>query len=294
MTSARRKLHTDRPDFTAALRTAAWRHHLADEDFSSRDLQELIQQARRDLGLAPLQGGAASDQLQRRTKGTVLYGQSDHPLHYEPRNNRLVPTVTVRNNWRFLNTPSHAEVRLVAREGHLQAGDVLTFTTRSSHLSSLTVLFGPIGDVRQRADQDHRDRRGLYLLRRHGKNYVGQTKEFGTRGRSHGTTGADLALFAFPNEAQRVSSDALNVAESLTITGFAEIFKIENPTLGHDALPQPHELREGAALALVFMAAVIRWAYEYPELAQDFMHWRTDISGLRDAYLSLGAYEGQP
>lgn len=294
MPAPRRKLYTDRPDFTAALRTAAWRHQLISEDFAPKDLLQLVQQARRDLGLAPLQGGAPSDQLQRRTKGTVLYDQHDYSLHYEARGSRLIPTKKVVDSWRFLNTPSHAEIRLVAREGHLAAGTPLTFTTRGSHLPSLTVLFGPLEEVRQQVELHHKDRRGLYLLRRDGQNYVGQTKEFATRGRSHGAIGADFVLFAFPKEDQLVSSDSLNVAESLVIPGLGEILKLQNANLGHDAPPQPHELRDGAALALAFMAAVTRWAYEHPDLAQDFLYWRTDVQGLRNAYLSLEAYGGQP
>ena len=84
-----------------------------------------------------------------------------------------------------------------------------------------------------------------------------------------------------------MNSDSLNVAESLTIVSLAELLTLENITLGHDGRPQPHELRDGATLALAFVAAVIRWAYDNKPLAAEFLHWRTDIRGLATAYLSL-------
>ena len=254
----------------------------------------LIQHARCDLGLPPLLGGAVSDQLQRRTRGTVLYERNDRATHYEPRGTRLIPEITLGNNWRFLNAPSHAEIRLVAREGHLAADPTPTFTTRGSHLPSLTVLSGPMADVQRQVEAYYRIKRGLYVLRKNGKNYVGQTKEFGTRGRIHGATGADFVLFAFPDEQQMVCSDALSVAESFVIISLGEILKLQNGNLGHDALPQTHELREGAALALAFMAALTRWAHEHQGSGDDFLCWRTDVQGLQAAYLSLNAYTAQP
>ncbi|MFC3863191.1 hypothetical protein ACFOPQ_20725 [Deinococcus antarcticus] len=135
----RKKLHTDRPDFTAALRTAAWQAQLTGKDFTPAEIQTLVQRERNALGLKSLQGGAPSDQLQRRTKGTALYQKHDRPAHYEIVGGRLRPTPKVNDNWRFLSTPSHAEIRLVAREGHLQCDGLSTFTTRGSHLPSLTL-----------------------------------------------------------------------------------------------------------------------------------------------------------
>ena len=290
-TVVRQKLHSDRPDYTAALRNAAWMHKQSDRTYQSREIQAEVQQARRSMGLPPLQGGAGSDYLQRRTQGTSLFEQDDKPLHYERQNGRLVPTSKVLNDWRFLHAADHAEIRLVARQAHLRiiSAGVACFVPRGSYLPKLTLLSGPLSEVRAlvKSNSKFADRRGLYLLRRNGQNYAGQTREFDTRGRSHGATGADQVLFAFPDEVLRVNSDSLNVAESLTIVSLAELLTLENMTLGHDGRPETHELRDGATLALTFVAAVIRWAHDNKPLAAEFLHWRTDIRGLAAAYLSL-------
>lgn len=285
----RRKLHTDRPDLTAALRAAAWTHALTHQPFAPRDIHALVQQARVNMGLPPLQGGAVSDQVQRRTSGTSLFGQDDRPVHYEGGNGQLVPTARVLADWRFLSAADHAEIRLTARQGHLgQASPgVFRFSTRGSHLPTLTLLSGPLAEVRALVEGQYADRRGLYLLRRGSQNYAGQTREFATRGRSHGATGADHVLFAFPDEAQRVGLDSLNVAESLAIVSLAELLTLENATRGHDAPPQPQELREGAGLALAFVAGVIRWAHDHPTEVGAFLHWRRDVRDLARAYLTL-------
>ena len=289
----RRRLHTDRPDLTAALRQAAWTYSLTRQPFAPRAVHALVQQAREGMGLPPLQGGAVSDQVQRRTTGTALFAQDDRPVHYEGGAGGLVPPPTVRSDWRFLNAPDHAELRLTARQGQLAqpSPGTFRFSTRGSHLPTLKLLSGPLAEVRALVDVQYADRRGLYLLRRNGQNYVGQTREFGTRGRSHGASGADHVLFAFPHEPQRVGLDTLNVAESLAIVSLAELLTLENATRGHDAPPQPHELREGAGFALAFVAAVIRWAHDQPGEAGAFLAWRTDVRDLARAYLSLQPHD---
>ena len=83
----------------------------------------------------------------------------------------------------------------MALQAHLTAvtGGSATFVPRGSYLPTLTLLSGPLSEVRAlvKAQPGYIDRRGLYLLRRNGQNYAGQTREFDTRGRSHGATGAD-------------------------------------------------------------------------------------------------------
>lgn len=287
----RQKLHVDRPDLTAALRTAAWTHAQSGRTYQAKEVHAEVQLARKGMGLSPLLGGAVSDLVQRRTQGTNLFDQYTEPLHYERRDGQYVPSVKARADWRFLNAADHAEIRLVARQGHLTAttNGMACFTPRSSALPNLTLLSGPLDEVRAlvKGTKQYSDRRGLYLLRRNGKNYAGQTREFDTRGRSHGATGADHVLFAFPDEEMRVSSDSLNVAESLAIVSLAELLTLENVTLGHDGHPQAHELRDGATLALTFVATIIRWANEHSALAAEVLHWRKDVKGLEAAYLNL-------
>lgn len=54
------------------------------------------------MGLPPLQGGAISDQVQRRTRGTALFAQHEKPVHAEGGNGQLVPAAAVLADWRFL------------------------------------------------------------------------------------------------------------------------------------------------------------------------------------------------
>lgn len=293
--TARRKLHTDRPDLTAALRAAAWTYALTRQPFAPRDIHAQVQRARRNIGLPPLQGGAVSDQVQRRTRGTRLFEGDDRPVHYEGGNGQLVPTTRVLTDWRFLAAADHAELRLTARQGHLEevSPGVFRFSTRGAHLPTLTVVSGTLNEVRALVETGGADRRGLYLLRRNGRNYLGQTREFATRGRSHGATGTDHVLFAFPDEAAPVGLDSLNVAESLAIVSLAEVLTLENATRGHDGPPPPRDLREGASLALTCMAAVLRWAHDHPAEGNAFLSWRTDVRDLARAYLSLEPHVAQ-
>lgn len=290
--TATRKHHQDRPDFTAALRGAVWLYRLTGQPFASKDIQEEVQRARQGMGLAPHRGGAISTYLQRRTKGTALQKKANQPVHYKAVKRKLIPAEAVQNNWRFLNAPDHAQIRLTADQGHLQEMAHLhfRFVTRGSHLPSLTVLIGPIVEVRKIVKQAFEDRNGLYLLHRNGRNYVGQTKEFHTRGGSHQATGAEQVLFAFPDEPVPVSSDALYVAESLVICALSELLEMEKCKLGGDAMPQPLNLREGGAFALTFVAALAKWAQTHPVERSTFLVWRSDVRGLEAAYLSLKPY----
>ncbi|MFC4456565.1 hypothetical protein [Deinococcus sonorensis] len=287
-----RKHHQDRPDFTAALRTAAWTYRLTETPFAPKDIQAEVQRARQGMGLAPYRGGAVSDYLQRRTRGTKLQAQDNQPVHYESVDRRLVPTARVLQNWRFLSAADHAEIRLTADQGHFNETAVgqYRFVTRGSHLPSLTVLIGTVTEVCATVEAGFKDRRGLYLLKRNGRNYAGQTREFHTRGRSHGATGAERVIFAFPDETLPVNSDELNVAESLAIVSLTELLDLENVTLGGDARPQPKELREGSLFALTFVAAIAKWAQLHRDAGRQLLVWRTDVRGLEDAYLTLQPY----
>ncbi|ULH17684.1 hypothetical protein MF271_19930 (plasmid) [Deinococcus sp. KNUC1210] len=291
-TSHPRNHHQDRPDFTAALRRAVWLYDLTERPFAPKDIQAEVQRARQGMGLAPYRGGAVSDYLQRRTRGTELQKRSPQPVHYESVNRKLIPVQAVRQNWRFLGAPDHAQIRLTADQGHLQpvAAGQFHFASRGSHLPSLTVLVGPIAEVRRLVAETYQDRNGLYLLHRNEQNYVGQTKEFHVRGRSHSSTGAEQALFAFPDERVPVSSDVLNVAESLAIVSLSELLELENTKLGGDTRPQPLNLREGSGFALTFVAALAKWAQAHPVERAAFLTWRSDVRGLEKAYLTLRPY----
>lgn len=296
MTSTRpAKHHTDRPDFTAALRSAAWTYRHHEQPFAPRDIQAAVQQARRDMGLPPYRGGAVSDYLQRRTRGTALQKKDNQPVHYQSVDRRLRPDDAVMRNWRFLEAADHAVIRLTAFQGVLRKvkDGQYTFSTRGSHLPSLTVLVGEIAEVRKQVESDpvFKARRGLYLLRRNGRNYAGQTREFATRGRSHTATGAEFVIFAFPDEQEMVNGDVLNVAESLTIASLSELLDLENGNLGSDERPRPQDLREASAFATAFLAAVFRWAQQEQPAGSPFLVWRSDVRGLAEAYLTLQPYQ---
>lgn len=296
MTSTRpAKHHTDRPDFTAALRSAAWTYRHHEQPFAPRDIQAAVQQARRDMGLPPYRGGAVSDYLQRRTRGTALQKKDNQPVHYQSVDRRLRPDDAVMRNWRFLEAADHAVIRLTAFQGVLRKvkDGQYTFSTRGSHLPSLTVLVGEIAEVRKQVESDpvFKARRGLYLLRRNGRNYAGQTREFATRGRSHTATGAEFVIFAFPDEQEMVTGDVLNVAESLTIASLSELLDLENGNLGSDERPRPQDLREASAFATAFLAAVFRWAQQEQPAGSPFLVWRSDVRGLAEAYLTLQPYQ---
>ena len=293
-----RKHHQDRPDFTAALRRAVWLYDFTGRPFAAKDIQEEVQRARQGMGLAPYRGGAVSDYLQRRTRGTELQRQDRQPVHYEFVDRKRIPVEAVRQNWRFLCAPDHAQIRLTADQGHLQPGShtpcQFHFASRGSHLPSLTVLVGPIAEVRRLVEEKYQHRAGLYLLHRNGQNYLGQTKEFHVRGRSHSTTGAEQAFFAFPDEKVPVSSDVLNVAESLVIVSLSELLELENTKLGGDTTPQPLNLREGSGFALTFVAALAKWAHLHEVDRRTFLVWRSDVRGLEEAYLTLTPYIAPP
>ncbi|MDV6374110.1 hypothetical protein [Deinococcus arenicola] len=287
-----KKHHQDRPDFAAALRSVAWTYQHTGTPFAPKDIQAVVQRTRQDMGLPPYMGGAVSDYLQRRTKGTKLQQQDNQPIHYVADARKLIPAPSVMENWRFLGASDHALIRLTAFQGVLQEmqSGQFSFSTRSSHLPSLTVLVGPIAEVRQAVAQNFKGRSGLYLLKRNDKNYVGQTHEFEVRGRRHGSTGAEFVLFAFPEETDRMDSDVLNVAESLTLVSLSELLNLENEKLGGDRPPKALHLREGSAFAVAFVAAVFRWAHQHPQQWQQFLMWRRDVRGLADAYLTLQPY----
>lgn len=245
------KLHHDRPDFTSALRTLTWRYLLDGEALTAGQIERAVKVAREDLGLPAHEGGAVSTYRQQRTAGLKAHQDAGKPLHYEPDGTRFVPAGAVRANWRFLDAPAHPDIRVTAAQGLLHVReDELRFSTRASHLPSLVLVTGSLDEVRARVKQAYATRRGLYLLRREGKNYVGQTGEFETRGRAHQARGADRVLFAFPDETPDVTRDELDVAESLTIVVTSELFQTRNLNLGSDRRAGPDITRRGSACPL--------------------------------------------
>ncbi|UBV44099.1 hypothetical protein LAJ19_14910 (plasmid) [Deinococcus taeanensis] len=88
-------------------------------------------------------------------------------------------------------------------------------------------------------------------------------------------------------DAQDLSLEALNAAESLAIAAFKELLRLKKGTVGRDRRPLPRELQLGSALALMFQAAVIRLAAD--GLLEGTLVWRAprEVPGLREAYLDL-------
>lgn len=298
-----KKHHDDRPDCAATLRRVIWQHHVKPRVWSLAELVAEMQAVRDGMGLPPLAGGAPSSLIQARMAGAKAR-KKGVPLHYEPETgadgkikSRWAPSSKVKPDWRFISAADHDQIRLIARRGHLgravHADDSgvskFTFSTQGHHLPDLLCIYGPVKAVRKQVGLEGMSTaRGLYLLRKGEDNYVGQTKEFTTRARHHDKSGAEFVFFAVPmGDPLPISSDVLAVAESLALVSLSELFQISNATLGADTEPHKFDLRGGAAFALTFVAAVVRWAAEHPARQGELIRWRDgDVKGLAEGYLN--------
>ncbi|MFC4427133.1 GIY-YIG nuclease family protein [Deinococcus navajonensis] len=292
MTPSNSSIFADRPDLTAALRHMAWAYSLEQREFTWQEIVQQINRARIEMGLTPLLQGAPITLLQKRTIGSP---QRDPglPAHYAKHTRgRYVPVVE-RLDWRFSAGHSHGEIRRTAQNAVRllpQPGEDARFVAQGAHLPD--TRFVPL--TAEENDLKRLDgKRGLYVVRYPHHSYVGQTDEIQVRWRQHRKGGASGGVFVY-TEANDLSLEALNTAESLAIAAFKELLRMKNGTVGRDRRPLPGEMQRGSALALMFQAAVVRLAAE-GEL-DDVLVWRAerDVPGLRAAYLALDVGQGEP
>lgn len=256
----------------------AWVSRNAGAPVRLRDATELIQEARRSVGLPAYRGGAASDFIQRNTDGYKL--NEGNPVFKKTDGGGLEPLAKDwERDWRTIFAPDHSTVRELERNGEL---------VRVPHATDPTIRyrFVPMDPSYPEADiivTNREDARpaltrfanswigessfeigvpSLYFFHADpptNKIYVGQTDEPSTRvGSPNQRPFLWHVLIVRAKEEGAMTTDVLKAAEALAIMFWGEISHIANGKGGADKIPSRRsDLREATSFASVASAALL-------------------------------------
>lgn len=259
MKTDRMPLEYDDPVVAVFLRTLAWEFYKAKRQKIpvNDQAKNLVQAARRDLGLRITKGGAPHafiQSLRRPENGFLSSGRPD-PVEKE---------WGEESAWRLLNLPSHRFVRMLSHdpvheEVTTEKGGFLQFSV-SLRGAAVPKLLVTIGKARPTEDLFGNATRGLYFLREPEGLYVGQSDEFQIRWTDHQARRTfDWWVFVGPEENnEQFSFDTLYAAESLLISFWTEICHTTNRTRGKDKEPVFAYLQP-AILLVEAASAVLLW-----------------------------------
>jgi len=259
------------------LRILAWELYVAKRELKVQDVvTDQIQTARKELGLSPLEGGAAQDFIQKLRLGSqpFLTPKYTPPAPAEPD----WPT-----EWRLLYLPSHGLVRqlsgkpvvtlLPASETHKE----FQIALRHPALPTLQVFMGanvPRGYV-------FGNRRGVYFLWLANSLYIGKSDEFDVRLSQHSKLkNLKRWVFVSPDASgQTFTQDALGAAESLLISFWNEVADVDNQRRGSDKKPAFAYLQEAVLLVEAASAALLWLTREnkksgLPDWSIPFKRWK--------------------
>lgn len=255
-------LSYDSPLEAVFLRILAWELYVAKEKLTVNNVtKEQVQAARNELGLAPLQnsGGAADDFIQRLRKPPK---PTLSPSNTPPRPVEQGWSA----EWRLLYLPPHNLVRQLSSkpvwEPSVPASPSpnppysrFKVTLRDPAVPTLDVFVG----TQIPPNRIFHGHRGLYFLRLANQLYVGKTDEFDVRLSQHQKKFPHWWVFVSPEQsAQTFTLDALAAAESLLISFWNEVSRVENQNRGSDQKPAFIYLQQGILLVEA-ASAVLLW-----------------------------------
>jgi len=283
-------LSYDDPVTAVFLRILAWELYVAKEKPLVKDATEQVQTARRELGLAPLMGGAAPAFIQQLRPKGLLSAKNTPPTPLQTQ---------WQTEWRLLYLPPHNLVR--------QLSDRPVFTVEppprgdSTHKELLLTLRDPavptlrvfIGITQPKASTFYR-RRGLYFLRLPRSLYMGKTDEFDVRLPQHFKRKNPIwwVFVTLEDDTHMFTLDALAAAEALLISFWNEVGVLANGTRGGDQKPAAMYLQQ-AVLFVEAASAALLWIIReqlslnlpLPMLAQDGLGLLPPIPGQKGATL---------
>jgi hypothetical protein len=259
---AKSRLTYSDPIQAVLLRRLAWETYIAKPvaKLKAGDITEdLINAARRELGLKQITRGPASDLYNKLASGrNPVIKKKPFPMPAEKE---------WATAWRLLRLPSHLFVRelsekpiIVAENTKGKGFDELRITLRNPALPQLRVFIGikkPKGDV-------FSQRRGVYFLRLPDKLYIGKSDEFDIRLAQHKRgkhRSACWWIFVTPQvetDDKTFTLDALAASEALLISFWNEVCKLGNDKRGADQEPGAAYLQQ-AILLVAAASATLVW-----------------------------------
>lgn len=256
-------LSYDNPVSAVFLRGLAWELYVAKENLTVQDGTGQVQAARKEIGLAPLKGGAAHDFIQKLRVGPkpFLSPKKTPPQPVE----QAWPSA-----WRLLYLPPHNFVRQLSDKPICAVAPATTPPT--THFEFLVTLRNPavptlhvfVGEQlpNSRTFGTHR---GLYFLRSAEQLYLGKTDEFDVRLshhiKNHQKHNDPVLWWVFVSPEQSVqifTQDALGAAEALLISFWNEVSIVSNQNRGTDQKPAFTYLQQGVLLVEA-ASAVLLW-----------------------------------
>lgn len=271
-------LSYDNPVSAVFLRGLAWELYVAKEKLTVQDGTGQVQAARKEIGLAPLEGGAAHDFIQKLRVGPKPF--------LSPKN---TPPQPVEQDWpsawRLLYLPPHNFVRQLSNKPVCAVAPANTPST--PHFEFLVTLRNPavptlhvfVGDQLPNS-RKFGTHRGLYFLRLPDSLYVGKTDEFDVRLSQHQRRNPLWWVFVSPEQSvQTFTQDALGAAEALLISFWNEVSIVSNQKRGTDQKPVFTYLQQGVLLVEA-ASAVLLWLIRerndlgLPEWSIPFKPWR--------------------
>lgn len=273
-------LSYDNPVTAVFLRILAWELYVAKEQLRVQDVvTQQVQTARNELGLAPLEGGAAHDFIQklRVLPKPLLSAKNTPPAPMQ---------AEWQTAWRLLYLPPHNLVRQLSDRpvfttatptSSTQTHTELLLTLRNPAVPMLRVFVG----TTQPKSGTFNQRRGLYFLRLATSMYVGKTDEFDVRLSQHIKNRSPLWwVFVTPEESQQMfTQDALAAAEALLISFWNEVSVLDNGQRGSDQKPAFTYLQQ-AILLVEAASATLLWLMReqqglgLPQWTIPFKSWR--------------------
>jgi hypothetical protein len=271
-------LSYENPVTAVFLRTLAWELYVAEKKVRVRDAETQLQAARKELGLAPLKGGAVRDFIQklRLPPKPLLSGKNEPPFPMEAK---------WKKEWRLLYLPPHSLVRqlsdrpvcksispIVGEQSHTQ----LLLTLRDPTVPTLRVFAG----TSQPGSGTFNQLRGLYFLRLNNGLYVGKTDEFDVRLPQHFKNKHPVwwVFVALEEDPYMFTLDALAAAEALLISFWNETSLLSNSQRGSDQRPAFAYLQQAILLVEAASATLIWLSREcqglgLPQLDIPFKLW---------------------
>ena len=271
-------LSYENPVTAVFLRTLAWELYVAEKEVRVRDAETQLQAARKELGLAPLKGGAVRDFIQklRLPPKPLLPGKNEPPFPLQTK---------WRAEWRLLYLPPHSLVRqlsdrpvykLVSPIIEEQSHTELLLTLRDPAVPTLRVFAG----TSQPGSGTFNQLRGLYFLRLTNDLYVGKTDEFDVRLSQHLKNKHPVwwVFVVLEEDPHTFTLDALAAAEALLISFWNETSSISNSQRGSDRRPAFVYLQQAILLVEAASATLFWLNREYqslglPQLDIPFKSW---------------------
>ncbi len=255
------------------------RAHAMGKGFTFKEALEIMQCARKELGLQPYKDGSASGMLQTLTKGYSLNKRISknfkNPPFTKNSNEELEPSdKNWGKNWHLFFAPRHSMVRWLECTGKLvpitQEGisyhrfipmypvfpEVDIVVSKRENAQKTLLKYEK---TRQSAEFKH-GVPGLYFKFNNNTSiYIGKTDEPHIRSMAKRPPFDWIVFVSRAHEEGLMSLDVLNTSEALLITFWSEITRISNNQKGVDKAPvQRSRIREASSFVAVVSAALLQ------------------------------------